>query len=225
MPPTTSQLPNAPIVATPRPRLRGRLHLLAAVVSVLALPLLVRSATIWQAKLAAWVYGISCLLLYAASSTYHVFTRSARARRIMQSVDHSMIYVLIAGTFTPVCLLAMSGTWRWLVLGPVWLAAGVGAVLSLTALDRFRRFVFVLYLVLGWAGLVAIPALIDQPARLVLTFVAGVLYTVGAVLFGLRRPTLSPRWFGYHELWHVFGVAAGALLFVVNFGLIATPVH
>ena len=222
MPPTTRQLP---VAAAPRPRLRGRLHLLAAIASVLALPWLVRSGTTGLAKVAAWVYGVSCLLLYAASSTYHVFTRSVRARRIMQSVDHSMIYVLIAGTFTPACLLALRSPWRWLLLAVVWLAAGVGVVMSLTALDRFRRFGFVLYLVLGWAGLVVIPALLDQPVRLVMMILAGVLYTLGAVLFGLRRPTLSPRWFGYHELWHVFGVTAGALLFVVNFGFIATPVH
>jgi hemolysin III len=203
-----------------RPRLRGRLHLLAAVISLAGLAWLVRSAETAAGQVAAWVYGLSCVLLYGTSSSYHVFTRSPRARRVMQRADHSMIYVLIAGTFTPMCLLAMSDPWRWILLGGIWAAAIAGMVLTMAALERFRRWTFALYLVMGWAGVAAVPALLDEPIRLVLVFVAGVLYTVGAVLFSLHRPRLHPGWFGYHELWHLLGVLAGALFFAVNLALV-----
>jgi hemolysin III len=203
-----------------RPRLRGRLHAVATLLSVGALVWLVRAATTSEARLAAWVYGVAALLCYLTSSAYHVFARSDRARRVMSRADHSMIYVLIAGTFTPVCLLAMTGWWRWLVLGMVWLGALAGAALS--AMERLPRFGFALYLILGWAAVVTLPALSRWPGRLALVVIAGLLYTAGAVLFGLNRPRLRPKWFGYHEFWHGVVIAAGALLFVVNLSLVAT---
>jgi hemolysin III len=89
------------------------------------------------------------------------------------------------------------------------------------ALDRYPKLVSGLYLTLGWAGLVAVPALVQRPALLALAVVGGVLYTVGAVLFALRWPRPIAVWFGYHEVWHVFGLAAGAAFFAMNLGLIA----
>jgi len=203
------------------PRLRGRLHAIAAVLSVAALVWLVRSAASAEAAVAAWIYGLAAVLCYLTSSTYHVLARSERARAVMRRADHSMIYVLIAGTFTPVCLLAMRGWWRWLIVGTVWLGAVVGVALSVSPTRRLPRFRIALYLILGWAGVAALPALAHHPVLLSFVVVAGLLYTVGAILFGLKRPTLRPRWFGYHEFWHSMGVAAGALLFVVNLSLIA----
>lgn len=203
-----------------RPRLRGRLHLATAVVSLAGLVWLVRSAPSTEAVVAAWVYGVSSVLLYATSGTYHVFARSPRARRVMQRADHSMIYLLIAGSATPACVLLMDGWPRAALLGLLWAGAATGIVLKLVAFDRFRRLGGALYIILGWAGLLALPALLSRPVALVLMVVAGVIYTVGAALFAAGRPRLSPRWFGYHEWWHTMGVAAGALLFVMNLGLI-----
>jgi hemolysin III len=203
-----------------RPRLRGRLHQVATVLSAGALVWLVRSAATFEARLAAWIYGVTALLCYLTSSAYHVFARSEGARKVMRRADHSMIYLLIAGTFTPVCILAMSGWWRWVVLAVVWVGALAGVAVS--AMERLPRFGFALYLILGWVALVTLPALSRSPGRLALVVIAGLLYTVGAVLFGLRLPRLRSTWFGYHELWHSLGVAAGALLFVVNLSLVAT---
>lgn len=203
-----------------RPRLRGRLHLLAAVVSVAGLVWLVRAAPSTEALIAAWVYGVSSVLLYTTSGTYHVFARSPRARRVMQRADHSMIYLLIAGSATPACVLLMDGWPRAALLGLLWAGAATGVVLKLVAFDRFRKLSGALYIVLGWAGMLALPALLSRPTALVLIIVAGVIYTAGAALFAAGRPRLSPRWFGYHEWWHVMGVAAGALLFAMNLGLI-----
>ena len=93
-------------------------------------------------------------------------------------------------------------------------------IFKLLAIERFPRFGNALYIVLGWAAVAALPALIHRPGMLALVAIGGVLYTGGAILFFLNRPKLSPTWFGYHEVWHAFGVIAGVLLFVVNLGLV-----
>ncbi len=211
------------MAALDRPKLRGYLHAVAAGLSVAALVWLVRVADSTEATVAAWIYGISAVLCYLASSSYHIAARTERARAFMQRLDHSMIYVLIAGTFTPVAILAMSGWWRWLLLAAMWAGAAVGIGLWVPRRPRLPRFGVALYLILGWGALAALPALIHRPAQLALIIAAGVLYTVGAILFLRRRPKLHAVWFGYHEFWHVMGVTAGALLFIVNLSLIASP--
>jgi hemolysin III len=175
-----------------------------------------------EARVAAWIYGVAAILCYLTSSTYHVVARSDRARALLRRADHSMIYVLIAGTFTPVCLLAMSGWWRWILVVAVWLGACGGIALAVVPSNRLHRLGVALYLILGWIGVAAIPALSRHPSQLALVVMAGLLYTVGAVLFARQRPTLRPTWFGYHEFWHSMGIAAGALLFIVNLSLVAT---
>ncbi len=217
-----SSSPDPRLVAPGRPRLRGQLHAMAAALSVGALVWLVRSAVSIEATVAAWIYGVAGVLCYLTSSTYHLFAGPDRARALLRRADHSMIYVLIAGSFTPVCLLAMAGWWRWIIVGMFWLAAFVGIALAVAPKSRLPRFSVALYLILGWASVTALPALSRQPTRLALVVIAGLLYTGGAILFGRQRPTLRPNWFGYHEFWHSIGIAAGALLFVVNLSLIAT---
>ena len=198
---------------------------MAALLSLGALVLLVRSATSIEGSVAAWVYGLAAVLCYVTSSTYHVLARSERARELWRRADHSMIYVLIAGTFTPVCLLGMAGWWRWILVVIAWVGAALGVALAATPRQRLPRFRIALYLILGWAGIAAMPSLVvHRPVGAALVVAAGVLYTVGAILFLCRRPTLRPDWFGYHEFWHSMGIAAGALLFVVNFSLIAAPI-
>lgn len=207
--------------ALDRPRFRGRLHLLAALASVAGLVWMLSVADSPAALVSAWVYGLGAVLLYLTSATYHVFARSPRARAAWQRADHSMIYVLIASTFTPICALALVGPVRWWLLGVVWAGAVLGVTLKLVAFDRLPRLATALYVVLGWVGIVAFPGLWNRPQMLAAVALAGTLYTVGAVLFAQQRPHLSPRWFGYHEVWHTIGVTAGALFFVVNFGLIS----
>jgi hemolysin III len=204
-----------------RPRLRGRLHQAAGVASVGGLAWLLADARTPRAVVAALVYGLATIALYFSSSSYHLYARSVRARLVMQRLDHSMIYVLIAGTYTPVCLLALHGSFRWMLLGLVWAGALIGVVLAALALDRFPRLTWGLYLVLGWAAIAAVPTLSQRPALLALAILGGVLYTVGAVLFALHRPRPIATWFGYHECWHALGVAAGIVFFAINLGLIA----
>ena len=203
-----------------RPHLRGRLHQLAFLASIAGLAWLVEVAPTPRARVVAWIYGFAGILLYFTSSTYHVFARSPRARRIMQRADHSMIFVLIAGTFTPIAVLAVPSPWRWPALITMWVGAVAGMTLKIVALERYPRLGGAMYIVLGWAGLLVLPTLWHRPVTLALIVAAGLLYTAGAAMFATQRPRLSPRWFGYHEAWHAFGVVAGALLFIANFGLI-----
>jgi hemolysin III len=212
----------APALLTTRPRLRGRLHQIAAIASIGGLVWMLADAHTSTAVVAACVYGLATIALYLTSSSYHLYARAPRTREVMQRLDHSMIYVLIAGTYTPVCLLAMHGSFRWVLLGLVWAGAVAGVLIAGLALDRFPKLSFALYLVLGWAAVLALPQLADRPGLLALALVGGVLYTVGAVLFALKRPRPEAVWFGYHEFWHAFGIAAGGAFFAMNLGLIAT---
>jgi len=208
------------VTLPPRPILRGRLHQVAFVASVAGLVWLVQEAPTPRARIVAWVYGLASVALYLTSSSYHVFAKSPRARRIMQRADHSMIFVLIAGTFTPIAVLAVPHPWKWVALATVWAGAVGGILLKCLALDRYPRLGAAMYIVVGWAGAVIAPTLWQRPGTLALIAVGGLLYTLGAILFALHRPVLSERWFGYHEVWHLFGVAAGAVLFAVNLGLV-----
>jgi hemolysin III len=131
-----------------------------------------------------------------------------------------MIYVLIAGTYTPVCLLALSGSVRWVLLAIVWTGALAGVLFTLLAYDRFPHMTFILSLILGWAALLALPDLLARPGLLALAAVGGVLYTAGAILFACNWPGRTARWFGYHEYWHAFVVAAGGVFFAMNLALV-----
>jgi len=203
-----------------RPRLRGRLHQAAFGASIVGLAALVHVAHSTLALVAACTYGCATAGLYFVSFSYHVLARSPRARRIMQRADHSMIFILIAGSFTPVVLLALHGPARWALLGAVWAIAFGGVALKCLALERFPRLGGGLYIALGWAGVFAAPAFVRRPLLGLLFLLGGILYTVGAALFASRRPRLNPAWFGYHEAWHTFVVAAGALMFAGNYILV-----
>jgi hemolysin III len=155
--------------------------------------------------------------MYAASASLHRIDWGPRALRRMRHLDHSMIFVMIAGTYTPFALLALRPPWSTVVLAVVWGGAALGVSVRLLA-DRFAVLQGTLYLVLGWIGAIVLPWAIGNlgVTGTSLMFAGGLCYTVGAVLFWLRRPVLRPEVFGYHELWHVL-VVAGSLC---HYGLI-----
>jgi hemolysin III len=211
----------APDLLAERPILRGRLHQVAAFLSIAGLVWMIADAHTSTAVIAAVVYGLAMIALYFTSSSYHLYARAGRAYTVMRRLDHSMIYVLIAGTYTPVCLLALHGSLRWVLLAIVWTGALIGVLVTLLAFDRFPHLTFILSLVLGWAALLALPELVQRPGLLALAVAGGLLYTVGAILFACSWPGRTARWFGYHEYWHAFGVAAGGVFFAMNLALIA----
>ncbi len=201
-----------------KPRLRGVTHEWAFFIS---LPLglgLVLSAPSGRAALAAGIYALSVALLFGASALYHrISWASEAARRWMRRVDHSMIFVLIAGTYTPFALLALDGTLATAILIAVWVGAGAGIVMSLLWPDAPKWLLAVVYVALGWVAIAAFPAMLDRLGITAMAMVAagGALYTAGAVIYATRRPNPSPTVFGYHEIFHALVIGAAALQYAV----------
>jgi hemolysin III len=199
-------------VAPVKPLLRGWFHTVAFFASVpagLALILLARDG---GARVAAAVYALSLTAVFAASAAYHRIAWSAPALRRMKRLDHSAIFVLIAGTYTPVCALALHAPWSVVLLSVVWVGAAAGIGLKTARIDGLHASTGALYVVLGWLAVLALPQLVRNlsVAATVLMFAGGVLYTLGALVLARRRPDPAPRVFGYHEVWHAFMVTAAA---------------
>lgn len=204
-----------------RPTWRGRIHAVALLCTIPAGAVLALLTPGGLARIAVAIYVVSLMALYSTSASYHLFTRSYRAQRTMQQLDHAMVYVLIAGTYTPVCLLGLPSPLRWIFLAAIWGMAAVG--MGLKVAWRARRTAAALYLVIGWAVIAVLPWAQSRTGWFSLTLYAlgGVIYTVGAVLFYLKRPRLRPLVFGYHEVWHVMTVVAAVLQFAALGVLVA----
>ena len=201
-----------------KPRLRGLSHQWAFFVSLLTGGALVLSAPTAEATVAAAVYAASVAGLFGASALYHrVNWASAKARAWMRRLDHSMIFLLIAGTYTPFAVLALHGPLATAILIAVWAGALAGIVFKLVWIAAPKAVVAAVYVVLGWVAVAAFPQLISRLGVLPTALVAagGVLYTVGAVIYALRRPDPVPTVFGYHELFHSLVIAAAALQYAV----------
>jgi hemolysin III len=198
-----------------KPRLRGVSHqyaFFAAMAAGAALVVLARGA---QARVAVAVYALSLCAMFGASALYHRIDWSPRPRAWLRRLDHSMIYVLVAGTYTPFALLVLAPALGWAILGVVWAGALAGVVLSLVWIDKPRWLSAVLYVALGWVAVVVLPQLWDRAGVMAAALLAtgGVLYTLGAVVYARRRPDPAPRVFGYHEVFHVLVIAAAAVQF------------
>lgn len=201
----------------PRPDWRGRLHSWAFFASIPAAIALVLAATGALDRIAVGIYGVSLMAVFGVSAAYHRLAHSERAQRRMQRLDHSTIYLMIAGTYTPVCLIALPQQWGVPALIAVWVAAAVGIVLKVSGPPRLMRASNGFYPVLGWASLALIPVLVRHLSvwELWLLVAGGAIYSVGAVIFFRRRPDPSPTVFGYHEIWHACTVAAGVSHFAM----------
>lgn len=216
-------VPHIDVHGLEKPLLRGRIHAAAFFAAVPAGIVLIVAASGVSARVGAAVYAASLLALLGASSAYHRFGRSGqRSQRILRRLDHSSIYLLIAGSYTPLCLLALPGWWGTALLLFVWAAAVVGVTLKLTRFESSHRIGFVLYLVMGWAVVAAGPALVSAlaPSTLVLLAAGGVVYSAGAAVLAMRFPNPFPRVFGYHEVWHLLVVVAVILHYVAIYGVV-----
>jgi hemolysin III len=202
------------------PLLRGVLHLWAFWFALVAAVLLAVLAPAGTARLAAIVYGSGLCLLFAGSATYHRWRWSPRLLPMLRRIDHSMIFVFIAASYTPVALLVLEGGLRWVVLGGVWGGALAGVALSVAWISAPRLLVACSYVALGWFALISIPQLVARlPAvPLVLLLAGGLLYTAGAVVYAAQRPDPWPRTFGFHEIFHAFVIAAAVAHFVALAG-------
>jgi hemolysin III len=204
-----------PIHDRPKPRLRGRLHQGAFFASIPLGLLLVLLAPTARARLATLIYALTLAGLFGVSASYHLGDWSEEAYVRMRRLDHSMIFVLIAGTYTPFCLLVLQGTLATAVLIAVWAGAAVGVATKLYRVDLHVVSGF-MYILLGWLAIVSFPALLrglDGPETALL-ILGGLLYTFGALVLALNRPNPWPATFGYHEVWHAMTIAAALCHYV-----------
>ena len=211
--PAPSPLPSDPLP----PRLRGWLHLVCFVLSVPAGAVVVAGAGSGRARVAGVVYAIGMTAMFGVSAAYHRCTWSAAGRRRIRRLDHGTIFLMIAGSYTPLCLLALRGGVGTVVLILVWVAAAAGFGLALTGIAEKAVIGLLCYIGLGWASVLALPALTRHLSAAEIGFLVagGVIYTAGGIVLGLKRPNPSPRWFGYHEVWHGMVALACACHYVM----------
>jgi hemolysin III len=199
-------------------------HLVGAALSIAGMTLLIALAAqrgeIWQV-IGFSVFGASVLLLYMMSGLYHFFHVSSRARRVFERLDHSFIFVLIAGTFTPLCLTVLRGPWGWTLLGVIWACAIIGIVVK--NIWRVPQWISTSYYVfMGWLAVIPIVPLYHALPfmALVWLFLGGVFYTVGAMFYALDLRYPSHRWFNMHDVFHVLVMMGSLSHFVLMWYLV-----
>lgn len=209
-------------LAAKRPRLRGVSHQWACVVSVIAGAFLVWQAPSSRATVVAVIYAVSMVGLFGVSAVYHRVIWSPEARRWMRRLDHSMIYVFMAGSATPVALLVVGGTLGTVLLCIAWGGALLGVALNLAWIDAPRALKSAGYVALGWVGILALPEIATVLGALptALFLLGGVFYTAGAIIYAKRRPDPIPSVFGYHEVFHALVIAAALVQFVAVAGFV-----
>ena len=183
---------------------------------------LILSADRAIARVAASIYIGSLLLVFGTSAAYHRLAQSYKARQIMQKLDHSMIFILIGGSYVPFCLLVLSRGWGLSILAVVAAIGLVGIAIKIFDIPKLRKLGYALYIVMGWVAVIAAPQLWGKLTLIEGLLIAGggVTYTVGFPILLLRRPDPWPKVFGYHEIWHGLVVIAAGL----HFGAVALVV-
>ncbi|MEE2756572.1 MAG: hemolysin III family protein [Myxococcota bacterium] len=209
----------------PKPKGRGISHLLAAVLAIPAAIFLIRHAVTDDGSFAASIYGPCLISLFAVSAVYHVPMWRPQPRALLRRLDRSMIYIFIAGTYTPVCIGLGESIWAGL-LPTVWAAAGVGIAFTLLGQNWPRYVTATPYVVLGWGAVMVLPALWTHygPAVFWLMCAGGIPYTVGAMVYAKRWPNPYPRYFGYHEIFHFLVIVAAVLHYMVVYVVLTQPV-
>jgi len=203
-------------IAAVKPRLRGVSHQWAFVVSLFLGAGLIVAAKTPKATLAVAIYALSLSALLGTSALYHrVDWKRPQVRRWMRRLDHSMIFFLIAGTYTPFALLVLDGPLADAILLVVWIGAIAGAIVETVWIDHPKWVAALIYMALGWVAVAAFPQLwVDMGvAGTLLVAAGGLLYTAGAVVYATQRPDPNPRVFGYHEIFHLFVILAAAAHF------------
>ena len=200
-------------------------HGVGAVLGILATAVLVTAAAwagdVWKIVSFA-IYGLSMTALYTASTLYHCVNTTVKGRVALRKLDHASIYVLIAGSYTPVCLIALRGAWGWTLFGVIWALTIAGVVMSLTWINCPRAVTSTVYIAMGWVAVFALyplwQAIGAQGVGWLLA--GGVLYTVGGVLYALKWPGRDNPRFGCHEVFHVFIVLGSIAHFVMMCGVL-----
>ncbi len=199
-------------------------HLAGVLLSLIGAILLIIKAgdLISIAGLSALIYSLGLLLLYCASSLYHAYIGKDSTVEKLRILDHSMIYVLIAASYTPVCLVALRNTMGYVLLVFIWVSALAGIILKMTSLVVPRWIYTGIYLILGWAAVIAVYPLyhkLNLPA-VILLLAGGVSYSIGAIIYGRKNPRLHLGPFGFHEIFHMFILLGSFLQYITVYGYI-----
>lgn len=210
--------------ATTKPKLRGWLHLgMAPVAFLIGLTFTVFAPTL-TARIGCGIYTLAAVQLFGTSAAYHRGTWSARTNALFRRIDHSNIFVFIAGTYTPLALTLLEGSSRVTLLALIWSVALLGVLFRILWLGAPRWLYTFLYVAMGWAAMGWLAQLWASggPAVVLLVLAGGLVYSLGAVAYATKRPQLSPAWFGFHEVFHACTIIA-ALLHAVAIGLAVFP--
>lgn len=200
----------------PRPKLRGILHLISAPIALIAGLVVVFQATSTELRIAFIVYLFTAVNLFTVSATYHIGKWSLPVKTTLRRLDHSNIFLIIAGTYTPLAVALLDWESAKTLLVIIWIAAVVGVTVSLIWPHAPRWVSVPLYLAMGWVSIFYVPSMAknDGLVPVILVAIGGLLYSAGAVIYGLKKPNINLKWFGFHELFHSFTVAAFAVHFV-----------
>jgi hemolysin III len=198
------------------PRLRGVSHAAAFFLALVAATVVVVLAPAGRATVAVAIYGAGLIALFGGSGLYHRWPGPARFKPVLRRVDHSVIFIFIAASYTPIALVAMHGAVAWVILGVAWAGAVAGVAFSLGWIDAPRGLVTGTYLALGWVAVIALPQLLGElrPAPLVLLACEGLLYSAGAIIYARQRPDPWPGTFGFHEIFHALVIVAAAAQYI-----------
>ena len=198
------------IARTLKPRLRGWIHLGSFPLVLLAGAVLVTLAPDARTRVATAVFGLTAALLFGVSALYHLGTWSPRVHTALKRLDHSNIFLIIAGTYTPFAVLLLEDRPARLLLTVIWATALAGIAFRVLWIGAPRWLYVPAYIAMGWLAVAFLPEFlaVGEPVVLSLVVLGGVLYTLGGLVYALRRPDPSPRWFGFHEIFHVLTVVA-----------------
>ncbi len=167
------------------------------------------------------VYGVSLIFLFSASATYHMVRVKDKALEIFRKIDHSAIFVLIAGTYTPFCVNAFEGFWKWGMLSIIWSLALIGILVKIFYIGAPRWLNAAIYVIMGWFSVIAAGQMLASLPVWVFTWliIGGVVYTLGAIVYATKIFNFKPGVFGFHEVWHIFVLLAAAAHYVAVLGL------
>jgi hemolysin III len=207
-----------------REPVNGLTHFFAALVAVIGLVVLLIVGRANAGKeISLAIYGVSVILLFSASATYHMVKANPRVIEILRKFDHSAIYLLIAGSYTPICYIMFTGFWQWGMLAIIWSFALVGVIIKIFIIRAPRWVNAGIYLVMGWMAIFALQEMLSRlpVGALIWLGVGGIIYTLGAVVYITKMLDFVPGKFGFHEVWHIFVILGALAHFIAILAYIA----
>lgn len=203
-------------------RMSAFTHFLGVIFAVIGMILLVNNSlkTENSVQLISFiVFGISMILLYTASTVYHITDASKKHKKLLRRIDHMMIFVLIAGTYTPICLNVLKGAVGRNLLIAVWTFAIIGIFLKVFWIEAPRKLVSSIYIIMGWLAVFALSSIINNMDKrgIFWLVLGGIVYTIGGVIYGTKKPNITTKWFGFHEIFHLFVLGGTVCHFVLMY--------